>query len=258
VTSCDAAEAAIVAELPRAAHDSYTPATQPDTRISTSQAEPCASSYLQAGTLFVTHPAMRIPFLLGCLALVVACDGTAVTFPEDGSGGRGSGASGSGTGSGANGAGTGTSNGGSTGDGGSGGTGGGPMCDMEPFGNTLCVRGESNGTSLGETLRAGGPVTFEVYPEGCFSSSCTETIVAECSVDGGALGALAISAKFCLNDTSEQPGGCTADCGGAETASCGLNAIEAGKYTASPGDLQLDFTVPSTLPFGGECISRVD
>lgn len=176
--------------------------------------------------------------LFGTVAVMlvgVACGGTAVGFP-DGSGGAGAGTVATTT----------TSSGSGVAGGSSG-----PTCDFQPEAGVLCVRGEPSAN--GETLRAGGPVTFEVFPEGCFSSSCTDTITADCSVVGEAVGELVVSSEFCLHDTSANSGGCTEDCGGAGVARCDVPAIREGRYTVTLGDIELMFNVPSELPSSGLC-----
>ena len=172
---------------------------------------------------------------LAAMLVGLACGGTAVGFPDDGAGGAGDFTSST------------TSSVQSS----SGGSSSGPTCDIEPAAGVLCVRGESSAS--GETLRAGGPITFEVFPEGCFSSSCTETITADCSVVGEAVGELEVYAAFCLHDTSANAGGCTEDCGGAGVARCDLEAIREGRYTVTLGDIQLSFSVPGELPSSGLC-----
>ena len=124
-----------------------------------------------------------------------------------------------------------------------------PACAATPVGQ-FCVRG-TPGTD-GEVLAVGAPIQVTVRPKGCFSSSCTEPIVATCQVTPSSTGA-AVTAEFCLKDTSNG-NGCTADCGGGGFASCTSGAWTAGTHPIVLGALQVDVTVPSTLPFGGACV----
>jgi hypothetical protein len=111
----------------------------------------------------------------------------------------------------------------------------------------LCVRGET--TSNGEDLAADQPVRFQVYPKGCFSSACTNTVQATCSVITAGT-SLTLQGQFCI----ELSGPCTLpDCSGAGQATCTSGALPAGDYTATLGTLSVSFTVPSTISYGGVC-----
>ncbi|NIR38392.1 MAG: hypothetical protein GWN07_03475, partial [Actinobacteria bacterium] len=70
----------------------------------------------------------------------------------------------------------------------------------------------------GEVL-PGQPITVEVFPLGCFSSSCTVRYRTLCQVEA-VNGGLEVEASFCLRDVSEERGICTDDCGGGGVASC--------------------------------------
>jgi hypothetical protein len=96
--------------------------------------------------------------------------------------------------------------------------------------------------------QAGQPAHFVVAPKGCFSTSCTRTVHAGCAVqDNGAF--LQLDALVCLKTEGTF---CTADCGGAGTASCDSGALASGSYTAQLGLLTLNFQVPSAT---GACVS---
>ncbi len=156
-----------------------------------------------------------------------------------------SGASGTGTG-GASGTGT----GGASGASGASGSGGAPMCPETPVG-LLCVRGTVDGEN--ERLAVGDTLRIEIAPRGCFSSSCTTTIVAECSITGGGPN-LTATGTFCLASTADPMVGCTADCGGGGRAYCEWDEpLEEGDYTVTLSDLSVSFTVPGTLPFASSC-----
>lgn len=115
----------------------------------------------------------------------------------------------------------------------------------------LCVRGTP--TDEGEEIAAGSPVQIQIYPEGCHSSACTVVDEASCtaSVDGTSI---RVDGGFCLHTE----GACTLpDCGGGGTAECETaEALEAGEHTASLDGLSVIFSVPGTVPFGGECDAR--
>jgi hypothetical protein len=182
----------------------------------------------------------RLLALATSIALVLACSSTTTVFSSGSSNGSG---------------GSGDGGVGADGGGAAGGEGGGaPACDLEPSAGTLCLRGETRPNGAGEILREGGPVRFEVWPAGCFSSSCTEVIEVGCSVTSAA-GSLVIAADFCLADTSDEGQPCTDDCGAVGSAECSIAAVAAGAYDVVLDALSLSFEVPSELPLGGECVS---
>lgn len=114
----------------------------------------------------------------------------------------------------------------------------------------LCVRGTV--TDSGERLTADGPIQIVVTPDGCWSSSCTQVQQAECSIIGK--GPFEVDAAFCLAGASSDGRDCTADCGGGGSATCETDALRTeGEHTIALGDLSVTVTVPSVLPFGGEC-----
>lgn len=111
---------------------------------------------------------------------------------------------------------------------------------------SLCVRGTPAGAM--ERLEA-GRVTLQVFPAGCFSSSCTRRLDIACRVGPD----LQVSAGFCLAAEPE-PEACTDDCGGGGSAECFATDVADGTHTATLGDLSLTFEVPSLLPAGGQCV----
>jgi hypothetical protein len=123
-----------------------------------------------------------------------------------------------------------------------------PECSNVEIGQ-LCVRGTQGDTA--ELLTAGAPLSIQVTPRGCFSTSCSAAVVAECRVSGA--GPFVVYGEFCI----ASPGGaqgCTPDCSGGGHASCESDALlMPGQHTVSLGDLSVTFTVPGSVPFGGLC-----
>lgn len=115
----------------------------------------------------------------------------------------------------------------------------------------LCVRGKPG--KDGETIAEGDPVQIQVFPQGCWSSSCTQVTEAACQIQPGDFTTF-VAASFCLKDTSAQGGGCTADCGGGGFATCEAGQWWSGTWPVAMNGLVLDVTVPSTVPFGGKCV----
>lgn len=111
----------------------------------------------------------------------------------------------------------------------------------------LCVRGDFQGDN--EVLTPGKPVHFQLAPKGCWSSGCTIVYEASCTVTGTQ--SLTLSGTFCLGSTGGTV--CTPDCSGGGIAQCDSQNLQAGEYVATLGNLQVNFTVPSTLPAGGIC-----
>lgn len=112
----------------------------------------------------------------------------------------------------------------------------------------FCVRGNSG--SSGEGIAAGDPIQVMVFPKGCWSSSCTTTQQALCTIQpsGSDFG---VQGAFCLTVATGIP--CTADCSGGNFATCQGGTWTAGVHKVSLGGVSVDITVPSTLPFGGAC-----
>jgi hypothetical protein len=129
------------------------------------------------------------------------------------------------------------------------GAGDGPACTDTPVGR-ICVRGQQGST--GEAIAAGDKLKIQVYPRGCFSSGCTRADVHTCTVSGGA--DFTAEGTFCLTSTARPGVGCTGDCSGGGFADCeSTTTLTAGQHTVTLGTMSVTFTVPSTLPFGGEC-----
>lgn len=125
-------------------------------------------------------------------------------------------------------------------------------CVPTPEGR-LCVRGTPDPQTGQEALTVNGPVEFQVMPKGCFSSSCTKIHEATCSVMLDAAGNFAVQSSFCLENLNLQA--CTDDCNGGGFANCSPPSgnLGAGTYTATLGNLNVTFTIPSQLPPGGAC-----
>jgi hypothetical protein len=110
----------------------------------------------------------------------------------------------------------------------------------------------------GEELRVGDALKLTMRAEGCYSSSCTRLISADCNAIGSG-GKFYISGFMCLGTDGDA---CTDDCGGAPIVPCDLGmTLEAGEYSLSIApniEPQLRFHVPSRLPGGSSCISPSD
>jgi len=114
----------------------------------------------------------------------------------------------------------------------------------------LCVRGTVSGTN--EQLAADQPLRIQLYPVGCYSSSCTVRHLTTCSVTTSG-NALQVEGLFCLENISNPSTGCTSDCNGGGTAECTSGPLPAGSYTVTLGKLSLDVQIPGTVPLGGAC-----
>jgi hypothetical protein len=113
----------------------------------------------------------------------------------------------------------------------------------------LCLKPDGGGS--GATLKVGQKLAIQVQPKGCFSSSCTQTQVATCSLEAKG-DDFAAKAEFCLG--SVQGGACTADCGGGHGAECQSEVtLTEGAHTVTLGDMSLTFTVPGTIPEDAIC-----
>jgi hypothetical protein len=183
------------------------------------------------------------------LSALGACSGKTESRDGDtgdaaGSGGTRGGTAGSSSGTSGAGGASGSAGGGASGAGGT------RPCTSVPV-SMLCVRGTPAGEN--ESLATGEPLRIDVMPSGCHSSSCTEAVVATCSITGtGAK--LVATGEFCLASTADPGVGCTSDCGGGGYARCESDGpLEAGDYTLSLGDLSVSFSVPGTLSIGQAC-----
>jgi len=116
----------------------------------------------------------------------------------------------------------------------------------------LCVRGTPTGGAGEESLTEGGALKFQVFPKGCHSSSCTKVVEATCAVQKNENNVITLGGKFCLAPTGAPA--CTPDCSGGGFGSCEVASATAATYTAKLGALELTFTVPGTIPAGGNCV----
>lgn len=122
-------------------------------------------------------------------------------------------------------------------------------CEAAPLGS-LCVLAGDDGT-----LKVGDPLRIEVSPSGCYSSSCTETLVAECQVDESGGNYLA-SATICLLTNNSSV--CTDDCGGGGSARCeSTTTLTEGVHRVTLDNLSVEFEVPSNIS-GASCFVVVD
>jgi len=119
--------------------------------------------------------------------------------------------------------------------------------ELVPLGQ-LCVRGR-NGIA-GESILPDTPIEIEATPAGCFSSGCVEVFDRVCGVTRSG-DEFSLDSLFCLAPNGADA--CLPDCSGAGIASCQTEALAAGTYTITAGDLRLTFEVPSEIPFGGLC-----
>jgi hypothetical protein len=126
-----------------------------------------------------------------------------------------------------------------------------PACTDAPVGR-VCIVGNPIGS--GDQLMAGVKLQLLARPSGCFSSSCTESVVAGCEISGDGA-EFEASAEFCLRDTADQGQACTADCGGGGHATCESEMeLSAGNYTLKFGDQTIEFQVPSVIAPDDACI----
>jgi hypothetical protein len=124
-----------------------------------------------------------------------------------------------------------------------------PRGTLTPAGK-LCVRGTPS--AGGEELTEGGTLVFQVYPTGCLSSSCTTVFSNFCEAGGPGLDTYVVETTFCIAGNGGM--NCTPDCNGGGFVECPPFAALAGNFTVEVEGLSLEFTVPSTLPFGGSCV----
>lgn len=144
----------------------------------------------------------------------------------------------------------------SSGTGGAGGTnsgGSGAManaCSPVPVAR-LCVMGLPLGS--GDQISVGDRLQVGVTPQGCFSSSCTEAVIANCSVTGHGP-TFEVSAEFCYATTDDPP--CTKDCSAGKAARCmSETPLAEGEHTVTLGELSVTFTVPGIILPNVACAS---
>lgn len=90
-------------------------------------------------------------------------------------------------------------------------------------------------------------VSFEVSPEGCWSSTGSETYVAQCAATLEADHRIIVKARFCIGDRIGVISG-TPDCSGAKAAVCSPGPLEPGEYTVVLDTASFKFTTPSRYP----------
>lgn len=119
----------------------------------------------------------------------------------------------------------------------------------------ICVRGEVGPDGI-ERVDADIAPRFELYADGCFSSSCTRVVEARCElVDPFSMGArIEVDGSFCVQTSND--GACTDDCGGVPPAVCRSPALPPSPWFLVYQDLEIAFEVPSELPSGGLCVAR--
>jgi len=115
----------------------------------------------------------------------------------------------------------------------------------------LCVMGLPLGS--GDQISVGDRLQVGVTPQGCFSSSCTEAVIANCSVTGHGP-TFEVSAEFCYATTDDPP--CTKDCSAGKAARCmSETPLAEGEHTVTLGDLSVTFTVPGIILPNVACAS---
>lgn len=122
----------------------------------------------------------------------------------------------------------------------------------------LCIRGTP--MDGGEYVAEGTEFRIELYPQGCFSSSCTTILDASCTVtvSGSMDDELLVNGGIChamsrVGDAVP----CTDDCGGGGMAECPVEPLAAQRYFAIYEDLIVAVEVPSLVEPGGRCVSGV-
>lgn len=126
-------------------------------------------------------------------------------------------------------------------------------CSVEgcPYGDTpigrLCISRPADGS-----LDPGDDLAVEVFPKGCFSSSCTLVYRSLCDLRRTDATTFDVDAVFCLRHHGEI---CTEDCGGGGSARCArAGGLRMGGYWLRAGDLDMMFSVPMQIPSGGICV----
>jgi hypothetical protein len=123
-------------------------------------------------------------------------------------------------------------------------------CEHPPIAR-LCVLGDIGNAH--DFLVTGHPIQVQLWPKGCFSSSCTQIVGATCDVGAEVQGEVQVSGGFCLADKSTPGGPCTADCSGGSTATCEGGAWTAGQHVVRAGNLAVTVEVPAAIEMGGVC-----
>jgi hypothetical protein len=96
-------------------------------------------------------------------------------------------------------------------------------------------------------LDVGDPLKIMLRASGCYSSSCTETMIGECAVESRGAGEYqVVSGQICVNVDSS--GDCTDDCGGAGTPTCEAETLlEPGTNTVRYSNFLIRVEVPGAL-----------
>lgn len=124
-------------------------------------------------------------------------------------------------------------------------------CSYAPIGS-FCVVGNPSGG--GQGLLEGMPLTVSMRPAGCYSSSCTQLVSADCNYIGSN-GIYWVSGFVCL---ATEGNACTDDCGGGGNPVCQPGVtLTAGDYTVGIGgtSLTVKFSVPSHVAANALCAS---
>jgi len=121
----------------------------------------------------------------------------------------------------------------------------------------LCIRGTP--VQNGEQILEGEEFRIELYPRGCFSSSCTVILDSSCTVtvSGSMRDELLIDGAVCHGTRAGEGVPCTDDCAGGGMEECPVEPLPAKTYFAIYDDLIVAVDVPSVVEPGGRCVSTV-
>jgi hypothetical protein len=120
------------------------------------------------------------------------------------------------------------------------------FCQNEPIASLCVVRPDDGVLEVGDTL------TISAGVQSCFSSSCTQMEIGECSVGGGN-GSYSATARFCLRVDPYTE--CGDDCDGVRSVTCqAATPLSAGTNRVSLGNFSVEFEVPSAFS-GSRCNS---
>jgi hypothetical protein len=101
-----------------------------------------------------------------------------------------------------------------------------------------------------QTLRAGSPVTFGVFPPGCLNRACDDVPLLQCWIEREA-DTLTVHSRFA--SFHKDGSTCSSECLEVDSA-CTTPELPAGKYTVRYGDTRYVLRVPSTLR--APCLKR--
>lgn len=126
----------------------------------------------------------------------------------------------------------------------------GPACQPAQVGR-FCVLGSPGNAH--DFLEVGAPIRVQVWPKGCFSSSCTQVVAGSCAIGPESPSGFPVAADICLHHASGDVA-CSADCGEVGSATCEASAKwEGGPHTVHVGSLAVTVSVPSAIDMGGAC-----